>query len=37
VAAIGTLDDIDGMVAGTAGTRISTALDGLVLADPDPP
>jgi carbamate kinase len=35
-AGIGTLDDIDGMVAGTAGTRISTAVDGLVLADPDP-
>src|SRR5262245_30813584 len=35
-AAIGTLDDIDGMVAGTAGTRISTAVDGLVTADPGP-
>jgi len=34
-AAIGTLDDIEGLVAGTAGTRISTQVDGLVLADPD--
>lgn len=35
-AAIGTLDDIDGLVAGTAGTRISTAVDGLVLAGRSP-
>jgi carbamate kinase len=35
-AAIGTLGDIEGLVAGTAGTRISTQVDGLLLADPDP-
>jgi carbamate kinase len=32
-AAIGTLADIEGLVAGTAGTRISTRSAGLVLAD----
>jgi carbamate kinase len=31
-AAIGRLDDIDGLVAGTAGTRIATEVDGVVLA-----
>ena len=33
--AIGTLADIEGLVGGTAGTRITTAVDGLVLADPE--
>jgi carbamate kinase len=32
--AIGTLADIEGLVAGTAGTRISTRSAGVVLADP---
>ena len=31
-AVIGALADIDGMLAGTAGTRISTDVDGVVLA-----
>jgi carbamate kinase len=35
-AAIGTLADIGGLVAGTAGTRISTAVEGVVLGDPTP-
>jgi carbamate kinase len=35
-AAIGTLADIEGLVAGSAGTRIATDVDGVILADPEP-
>jgi carbamate kinase len=33
-AAIGALTDIEAMLAGTAGTRVSTEVEGVVLADP---
>jgi carbamate kinase len=35
-AVIGALSDIDGMLAGTAGTRIATDVDGVAFA-PDSP
>jgi len=35
-AAIGALKDIEGMLAGTAGTRISTDVDGVVFTEAPP-
>ena len=35
-AAIGALADIEGLVAGTAGTRIATDVEGVILDEPEP-